>query len=366
MLIKGENYRSAWFDEDKNSLFIINQTKLPFEFEIVELKNFEEIIVAIKEMWVRGAPLLGAVAGYGMYFAFQDALPQNEPEKFVRKLADIIRNTRPTAVDLFHSVDRMLEILDSDISFEEKVKKARLIADTIYHDTLHMCWKIGVNGLEVIEEIAETKKENEPINILTHCNAGWLATIDYGTVTAPLYLATKNNIPIHIWVDETRPRNQGALLTTFELREQGIPFTLIADNTGGLLMQKGKVDLILVGADRISSKGDVANKIGTYLKALAAYDNHVPFYVAAPTSSFDLSVKDALNEIVLEEREPEEVIFTTGLYNGKPVRVQICPDGCQAFNAGFDITPAKYITGIITDKGVVNPNEKEISKLFKG
>ncbi len=363
MKVNGENIKSAWYDEKTGNLKIINQNKLPFSVEIVDLTTFHEVVTAVKDMLVRGAPLLGAVAAYGMYCAFREAQGLPQPEEKVKKAAQTLKSTRPTAVDLFKSIEQFDRIINKDDSFDKKLIRSKLIAETIYNETLHQCWNIGVHGLELIQNIADAKN-GETVNILTHCNAGWLATVDYGTATAPIYLAHKNGINLHVWVDETRPRNQGSLLTAFELGHQGVPHTVIADNTGGLLMQKGMVDMVIVGTDRVTRKGDVANKIGTYLKALAARENDIPFYVALPQSTFDMTIYNGLEEIIIEERSDDEVRFVTGWKNDIACRVQVTPSDSPVYNAGFDITPSHLVTALITDKGVCKASEKEILKLL--
>ena len=356
MKIGNKKYRTIWFE--KNFVKIIDQTKLPHQFIIKELKTIKDSITAIKTMEVRGAPLIGATAAYGLVLS----IIEKNDQSFLKKSSIDLINSRPTAINLKWAVDRMIKKLsgvnDNEI-FETALKEANLIAE----EDVSACQKIGLNGLKIIENIAEKKKNT--INILTHCNAGWLATIDWGTATSPIYHAHKKGIKIHVWVDETRPRNQGANLTSYELNEEGIPNTIIADNTGGILMQRGQVDMCIVGTDRTLSNGDVCNKIGTYLKALAAKDNNIPFYVALPSSTIDWNIKNH-KKIPIEERDSEELSHIEGLdVNNKLQKVLIYPQKSKAMNLAFDVTPAKYVTGLITEKGVCEASEKGLKGLFK-
>ena len=356
MKIKGKNYRSIWYEE--NVVKIIDQTKLPHNFIIKELKKVKDAINAIKIMEVRGAPLIGGTAAYGIVLAVQE----NQNLEFIKKSAEQLIQTRPTAINLKWAVDRMMNKLlgvNSDKILNLALKEAKEICD----EDERFCKSIGINGLKIIEEIYNKKKGI--VNILTHCNAGWLATINWGTATSPIYHAHKKGIPIHVWVDETRPRNQGANLTSYELNEEEIPNTIIADNTGGILMQRGEVDLCIVGTDRTLSNGDVCNKIGTYLKALAAYDNNVPFYVTLPSSTIDWNTKNA-KDITIEERNSEELSHIEGLdENNQVKRVLIYPNKSKAMNLAFDITPAKFITGLVTEKGISEASNHGLKKLFK-
>jgi methylthioribose-1-phosphate isomerase len=339
MKIQGKEYRTIWYE--RNIVKIIDQTKLPHQFIIKELKTVKDAINAIKIMEVRGAPLIGGTAAYGIALAVQE---NNDPE-FIRKSAEELIQSRPTAINLKWAVDRMMNKLseiNSDQILDIALKEAKEICD----EDEKFCENIGINGLKIIEEIYNKKKDT--VNILTHCNAGWLATINWGTATSPIYHAHKKGIPVHVWVDETRPRNQGANLTSYELNEEEIPNTIIADNTGGILMQRGDVDMCIVGTDRTLSNGDVCNKIGTYLKALAAHDNNVPFYVALPSSTIDWEIKEG-KDIPIEERNSEELSHVEGIdENNEIKKVLIYPKKSKAMNLAFDITPAKYVTGLIT------------------
>ena len=356
MRIQGKEYRTIWY-EDK-IVKIIDQTKLPHQFIIKDLKSVKDAINAIKVMEVRGAPLIGGTAAYGIVLAIQES-PDKE---FIRKSAEELIQSRPTAINLKWAVDRMMKKL-SDINSDQILDIALKEAKEICNEDEKFCENIGINGLKIIEEIYNKKKNT--VNILTHCNAGWLATINWGTATSPIYHAHKKGIPIHVWVDETRPRNQGANLTSYELNEEEIPNTIIADNTGGILMQRGEVDMCIVGSDRTLSNGDVCNKIGTYLKALAAYDNEVPFYVALPSSTIDWNIKDA-KDIPIEERNAEELSHVEGVdENNEVKKVLIYPKKSKAMNLAFDVTPAKYVTGLITERGISKASSEGLKKLFK-
>ena len=355
MKIEGKSYRTIWFEN--NVVKIINQTKLPHQFIIKELKTVQEVINAIKTMEVRGAPLIGATAAYGLVLS----IIEKNDLSYLKKSSDDLILSRPTAINLKWSVDRMMKKL-SGVNSNKILKIALDEAKTIVEEDVNFCKNIGLNGLKIIEEISIKKKDT--VNILTHCNAGWLATIDWGTATSPIYHAHKEGIKVHVWADETRPRNQGANLTSYELNEEGIPNTIIADNTGGILMQRGQVDMCIVGTDRTLSNGDVCNKIGTYLKALAAKDNNIPFYVALPSSTIDWNIKDH-KQIPIEERNSEELSHVEGLdKDNKLQKVLIYPQKSKAMNLAFDITPAKYVTGLITEKGVCEASEKGLKGLF--
>ena len=358
MKIEGKEYKTIWFDKNSKSVKIIDQTKLPHQFIIKDLKIIKDVINAIKVMEVRGVPLIGGTAAYGIVLAVME----NTNLNFIKQSAESLIQSRPTAINLKWAVDRMMKKLlkvNSNKALKVALDEATLICD----EDIKFCENIGLNGLKVIEEIYNKKKDT--INILTHCNAGWLATINWGTATSPIYHAHKKGIPIHVWVDETRPRNQGANLTSYELNEEKVPNTIIADNTGGILMQRGEVDLCIVGTDRTLSTGDVCNKIGTYLKALAAHDNNVPFYVALPSSTIDWGTKD-LKDIPIEERNPEELSHVEGIdEEGNLKKVMIYPKKSKAMNLAFDVTPAKYVTGLITEKGVCEASTDALQKMFK-
>jgi methylthioribose-1-phosphate isomerase len=355
MRIEGKEYRTIWFEN--NVVKIIDQTKLPHQFIIKDLKSVKDAINAIKVMEVRGAPLIGGTAAYGIALAVQE---NNNPE-FLKKSAEELIQSRPTAINLKWAVDRMikkLEGINSDQILSIALNEAKEICD----EDEKFCESIGIYGLKIIEEIYNKKKDT--VNILTHCNAGWLATINWGTATSPIYHAHKKGIPVHVWVDETRPRNQGANLTSYELNEEEIPNTIIADNTGGILMQRGEVDMCIVGTDRTLSNGDVCNKIGTYLKALSAHDNNVPFYVALPSSTIDWNIKDA-KDIPIEVRSSEELSHVEGIdENNRIKKILIYPNKSKAMNLAFDVTPAKYVTGLITEKGISEASTEGLKKLF--
>jgi len=358
MKIEGKEYRTIWFDEKNQAVKIIDQTKLPHKFIIKDLKTVKDAINAIKTMEVRGAPLIGATAAYGLVLS----ILENNDQSFLKKSSEDLINSRPTAINLKWAVERMMKKL-SGINSNEILNIALKEAKEICEEDVNFCKNIGLNGLKIIEEIYNKKKDT--VNILTHCNAGWLATINWGTATSPIYHAHKKGIKVHVWVDETRPRNQGANLTSYELNEEEIPNTIIADNTGGILMQRGEVDMCIVGTDRTIATGDVANKIGTYLKALAAHDNNVPFYVALPSSTIDWETNN-FKDIPIEERNSEELSHVEGLdENNNVKKVLIYPKKSKAMNLAFDITPAKYVTGLITEKGVCEASSEGLKKLFK-
>ncbi len=356
MKIEGKEYRTIWFEN--NVVKIIDQTKLPHQFIIKDLKTVKDSINAIKTMEVRGAPLIGATAAYGLVLS----IIENNDQSFLKKSAEELINSRPTAINLKWAVDRMMKKL-SGVNSNEILKIALNEAKEICEKDIKFCENIGLNGLKIIEEIYNKKKDT--VNILTHCNAGWFATINWGTATSPIYHAHKKGIPVHVWVDETRPRNQGANLTSYELNEEEITNTIIADNTGGILMQRGEVDMCIVGTDRTLANGDVCNKVGTYLKALAAHDNNVPFYVALPSSTIDWDIKN-YKDIPIEERNSDELSHIEGLdENGSVKKIQIYPKKSKSMNLAFDVTPAKYVTGLITEKGVCEASEKGLKDLFK-
>ena len=357
MKIEGKEYRTIWFDDEKKVVKIIDQTKLPHKFIIKDLKTVKDAINAIKTMEVRGAPLIGGTAAYGIVLA----ILENNDLSFIKESSEKLIQSRPTAINLQWAVHRMnnkLSMINSNELFEVALKEAKEICD----EDVKFCENIGINGLKIIEEIYNKKKNT--VNILTHCNAGWLATINWGTATSPIYHAHKKGFPVHVWVDETRPRNQGANLTSYELNEEEIPNTIIADNKGGILMQRGEVDMCIVGTDRTLSTGDVCNKIGTYLKALAAHDNNVPFYVALPSSTIDWKIKD-YKEIPIEERNSEELSHLEGVdEDGNVKKLLIYPKKSKGMNLAFDVTPAKYVTGLITEKGICKASSESLKNLF--
>jgi methylthioribose-1-phosphate isomerase len=356
MRIEGKEYRTIWYES--GVVKIIDQTKLPHQFIIKDLGTVKDAVIAIKTMEVRGAPLIGGTAAYGIVLAVKE---NNNPE-FIKKSAEELIQSRPTAINLKWAVDRIMKKL-ADINNDKILDVALNEAKKICEEDEKFCENIGINGLKIIEEIYNKKKDT--VNILTHCNAGWLATINWGTATSPIYHAHKKGIPVHVWVDETRPRNQGANLTSYELNEEKIPNTIIADNTGGILMQRGEVDMCIVGTDRTLSNGDVCNKIGTYLKALAAHDNKIPFYVTLPSSTIDWDIKNA-KDIPIEERNSEELSHVEGIDEYNEIKkVLIYPKKSKAMNLAFDITPAKYVTGLITEKGICEASSKGLKKLFK-
>ena len=356
MRIQGKEYRTIWYEE--KVVKIIDQTKLPHQFIIKDLNSVKDAINAIKVMEVRGAPLIGGTAAYGIVLAIQESTEK----EFINKSAEELIQSRPTAINLKWAVDRMMNKL-SGINSDQILNIALQEAKEICDEDEKFCENIGINGLRIIEEIYNKKKST--VNILTHCNAGWLATINWGTATSPIYHAHKKGIPVHVWVDETRPRNQGANLTSYELNEEEIPNTIIADNTGGILMQRGEVDMCIVGTDRTLSNGDVCNKIGTYLKALAAHDNNIPFYVTLPSSTIDWDIKDA-KDIPIEQRNSEELSHVEGIdENNEVKKILIYPKKSKAMNLAFDVTPAKYVTGLITEKGICEASTEGLKKLFK-
>jgi methylthioribose-1-phosphate isomerase len=359
MKVDGRHFRSIWLDSDGWSVCAIDQRKLPHEFVVSRLTTCDEVADAIRSMLVRGAPLIGATAAYGMALAMRD----DRSEAAIERAYQALIATRPTAINLKWALDAMRAMLQR-LPPSARADAAYARADDIAEQDITINQGIARNGLPLIEAIA-VRKPGEPVNVLTHCNAGWLATVDWGTATAPIYLAHERGIPIHVWVDETRPRNQGASLTAWELGHHGVPHTVIADNTGGHLMQHGKVDLVIVGTDRVAANGDVCNKIGTYLKALAADDNGVPFYVALPSPTIDFDLADGIGQIPIEQRGAEEVTDMTGrTRDGRIETVRIVPEGSPVANYAFDVTPARLVTGLITERGVLDANRDALSAAF--
>jgi methylthioribose-1-phosphate isomerase len=359
MNVDGRHYRSIWLDDDGWRVAIIDQRRLPFEFVVQHLTTVEAAADAIQDMAVRGAPLIGATAAYGMALAMQS----DGSDEMLSRAHDVLLATRPTAVNLRWALQAMRSLL-TPLGRDVRAAAAYVKAAEICDQDVEINRGIGSHGLALIEAVARRKK-GEPVNILTHCNAGWLATVDWGTATAPIYLAHEREIPVHIWVDETRPRNQGASLTAWELGHHGVRHTIIADNVGGHLMQTGMVDLCITGTDRTTAEGDVANKIGTYLKALAAKDNGIPFYVALPSPTIDWTAGEGLADVPIEQRDGTEVSHMTGRdADGRVTTVQISPDGSAVANYAFDITPARLVTGLITERGVVEANRVGLKSLF--
>jgi methylthioribose-1-phosphate isomerase len=362
--VQGQHYRTIWPKaSDKRVIQLIDQRSLPHRFVIEEVSTVQGMADAIREMHVRGAGLIGAAAGYGMYLATLAAVAPTLFENDLAAAAAQLKATRPTAVNLKWAIERQLKSISAAEGVEEKQRTAFDTAQQIADEDAEYCRRIGEHGVGLIRRISK-EKGGAPVNLLTHCNAGWLAFVDYGSATAPIYAAHDSGIPVHVWVDETRPRSQGAKLTAWELGEHGVPHTVIADNAGGHLMQQGKVDAVIVGTDRTTYTGDVANKIGTYLKALAAKDNIVPFYVALPSSSFDWNIRDGLKEIPIEERGPDEVNYADGWHDGALVEVRVTPQTSAAANFGFDVTPRQLVTGLITERGICQANEESILQLF--
>ncbi len=365
MKIEGQHFRTIWLKQgDPTVIQIIDQRWLPHQLVIENLIEVDDFVNAIREMHVRGAPLIGGTAALGLYKAVLTAPDDDDGfEIFVEESIQRLQNTRPTAIDLFNALDRVKRSMLSGTSKSEKVQLALKAATELIDESAAHCKQIGENGLPLIEAIS-LKKKGQPVNVLTHCNAGWMACIDYGTATAPIYAAYDKGIDVHVWVDETRPRNQGARITAFELLHHGVPHTIIPDNTGGHLMQHGMVDLVIVGTDRTTRTGDVANKIGTYLKALAAKDNDVPFYVTLPSSSFDFTIRDGRTEIPIEQRDPEEVKYIQGFHGDAIKKVLLTPKDSPAVNYGFDVTPAHLVTGLITERGICEASEAGIGTLY--
>ena len=360
MKVDGRAYRTIWLDDDGASVKVIDQRWLPHEFRIARLTGVDEAATAIRDMWVRGAPLIGATAAYGLALAMR----ADPGDAALNAAHERLAATRPTAINLRWALDAMRKRL-SPLPPHARAAAAYAEASRIADEDVEINRAIGAHGLEALRRLAAGKKPGEPVNILTHCNAGWLATVDYGTATAPIYLAIDEGLSVHVYVDETRPRNQGASLTAWELKHHGAAHTLIVDNAGGHLMQHGQIDMVIVGSDRTTASGDVCNKIGTYLKALAARDNAVPFYVALPSPTIDWTVHDGVKEIPIEERSADEVNFIQGLGDdGAITRVRIAPEGGRAANPAFDVTPARLVTGLITERGIAEASPQGLKALF--
>jgi methylthioribose-1-phosphate isomerase len=360
MKVNGRPYRTIWLREDGWSVEIIDQTRFPHVFETVVLKTIGDAVRAIRDMQVRGAPLIGATAAYGVCLA----LRRDPSDAALAEAYQLLLQARPTAVNLRWALDGMTAAV-KPLPPNHRLARAYRLAGEICDEDVEINKAIGRHGLPLIEEIARIKAKGSPVNVLTHCNAGWLATVDWGTATAPIYMGHDQGLSLHVWVDETRPRNQGAALTAWELGRHGVAHTVIADNTGGHLMQRGLVDLVIVGTDRTTAAGDVCNKIGTYLKALAAHDNGVPFYVALPSPSIDFSLHDGVREIPIEQRSADEVANITGLTpDGRVETVTIVAPGSPVANYAFDVTPARYVTGLITERGVIAANSEAIAAAF--
>jgi methylthioribose-1-phosphate isomerase len=360
MKVEGRHIRSIWLDDDGWSVNAIDQRRLPHRFIVERLTNCDSAADAIRSMLVRGAPLIGATAAYGMALAMRADSSDGALDRAYRSLIA----TRPTAINLKWALDEMVSLL-RPLSPANRAAAAYSRAGDIAEEDVAINKSIGRHGLAVIDAIAATKKRGERVNVLTHCNAGWLATVDWGTATAPIYLAHERGSDVHVWVDETRPRNQGASLTAWELGHHGVPHTVVPDNTGGHLMQHGLVDVVIVGTDRVTANGDVCNKIGTYLKALAARDNGVPFYVALPSPTIDFTVDDGIRQIPIEQRGGEEVSTITGLTAAGSIEtVRIVPQGSPVANYAFDVTPARLVTGLITERGVLKPDRASLSAAF--
>jgi len=360
MKVDGISYRTIWLEDDGWSVGIIDQTRMPHVFTTVSLTSLRDAATAIKDMLVRGAPLIGATAAYGVSLAMREDASDAGLDKAYATLIE----TRPTAINLRWALDEMLRVL-RPLAAADRVAAAYARAGEICDEDVEINAAIGRNGLPLIEAIAKTKPDGAPVNVLTHCNAGWLATVDWGTATAPVYMAHDAGIPVHVWVDETRPRNQGASLTAWELGRHGVPHTVIVDNAGGHYMQHGMVDLVIVGTDRTTAAGDVCNKIGTYLKALAAKDNGVPFYVALPSPTIDFRIADGLAEIPIEERGGAEVARLTGRTDAGAIEtISIVAEGSPTANPAFDVTPSRLVSGLITERGICAANAEAIAKMF--
>lgn len=357
--------QTIWIKENDHKVIqVIDQRFLPHQLIIADLRTVDDAAAAIREMWVRGAPLIGVTAAFGIYLACLEAVGKKNPKQHIADCADQLFNTRPTAVNLRWALEQMSAVLKNIEDDHQRCETALREASRILIEDVEVCRRIGDWGKSLIRN-SENAQKGKTVNILTHCNAGWLACVKWGTATSPIYQAFKEGTDIHVWVDETRPRNQGGRLTAWELANAGIPHTIITDNAGGHLMQKGMVDLCIVGTDRTTYTGDVANKIGTYLKALAAKDNNIPFYVALPSSTIDWTIRDGIKDIPVEEREQNEILYVKGWYDDALREVRITPEQSKAANYGFDITPARLVTGLITEFGICEPSEAAITSLIK-
>ncbi len=360
MQVNHSPYTTIWFDHEKQCVFIIDQTQLPHHFDVIPLITLNDFCKAISDMQVRGAPLIGVTAAFGLALALNTD-PSTENETHV---AQQLIATRPTAINLRWAIEQIQQAISQEPK-QQRAQAALHKAESIRREDIVSCEAIGNYGLTVLNDIYSKKQQDTPLHILTHCNAGWLATVDWGTALAPIYKAHQAGLPIHVWVDETRPRNQGASLTAWELQQQGIAHTVIADNTGGHLMQHGQVDLCLVGSDRTTASGDVCNKIGTYLKALAATDNNIPFYVALPSSTVDWHISNGIKDIPIEQRDAKEVTHISGLdHNGNMSELQLVANS-PAANYAFDVTPARLVSGLITEHGLFSANPQSLSTLHK-
>jgi len=359
MKVKGNHYRSIWYDHSDFEVKIIDQRWLPHDFRIVSLTNLNQFAVAIRDMWVRGAPLIGATAAYGVAIS----LSNDASDSGLKNTYDTLIKTRPTAINLKWALDRLIRALKG-VSEVDRASRALELAHQVAEEDVGINKKIGEHGLEIVKNIASNKPAGEPVRMLTHCNAGWPATVDWGTATSPMYHAHEAGIPIHIWVDETRPRNQGAM-TAWELESHGISNTYITDNAGGHLMQRGLVDMVIVGTDRTTAQGDVCNKIGTYLKALAAFDNNVPFYVALPSPTIDWTISDGVTEIPIEERASREVTHVLGHHEKNSIEeIRVTSEGISGGNPAFDVTPNRLVTGLITERGISEASESALAEMF--
>lgn len=354
-----ENFRTIWLKADDPAVVqIIDQRLLPHEYRVHDLVSWRDGLVAIRDMYVRGAPLIGATAAWSLYLA---ALNEEPADVAVRRAAAALLESRPTAVNLHWAVERILRVVDrNETGLAEAIRRD---AEAICAEDIEISRNIGLHGLPLLEEISK-RKDGGTVNVLTHCNAGALATINWGTATAPVYLAQQHGLDVHVWVDETRPRNQGSQLTAWELARNGVPHTLIVDNAGGHLMQHGLVDIVITGTDRTTRSGDVANKIGTYLKALAAHDNGIPFYVALPSTTIDWSIRDGVKEIPIEERDTREVSHVYGIANDTECTVRTTAETTPISNFAFDVTPARLVTGLITERGICDASESGLMSLF--